>query len=111
MCLRRAEGRGFGLKRPDKGSEALQLHQYPLIHLSSEWTRPGDRLYADIFAITAHIVVSQGRCWSFLAKSRPELSDTVGRWRVTERCQRVKNTWYGSPLGGLRPLKSEAMVV
>ena len=100
-----AEGRGFGLKRPDKESEALQLHQYPSVHLPREWTRPRDRLYADILAATANMVFSQGRSRPFSVKSRPDLSDNVGRWRQNERCQRVKNTWYGPPLGGLRPLK------
>ena len=72
-----AEGRGFSLKRPDKGSEALQIPQYPLVHFPREWTRPGERLYVDILAAAAHIVVSQGRFWQFLAKSRPDLSDNV----------------------------------
>ena len=100
------EGRCFGLKGPGKGGGALHLHQHPSVHFPREWKRPGERLYADILAATAHIVVSQGGIlWPFLAKSRPEFSDTVGGWRQTERCQRVKNTWYGPPLGGLRPLK------
>ena len=42
-------------------------------------------------------------------KSRPDLSDTLGGWRQTERCQRVKNTWYGPPIGWIEA--SEAMVV
>ena len=107
-----AEGRGFGLKRPDNESEALQLHQYPLVHLPCEWTRPEERLYADILAATAHIVVSQGRFWPFSAKSRPDLSDNVGGWRQTERCQIVKNTWYGPPTRiGWIIETSEAMAV
>ena len=80
-----AGGRGFGLKRPEKGSEVLQLNQYPLVHFQREWTRPGERLYADILAVKDHIVVSQGQFLPSLAKSRPDLSDTVGRWRQTER--------------------------
>ena len=88
-----AEGRGFGLKRSDKESDALQLYQYPLVHVPRGWTRPGERLYAGILVATAHIVVSQGQFWPFLAKSRLELSDTVGGWRQTEWCQRVRNTW------------------
>ena len=95
-----AEGRGFSLKKQDQGGEALQTHQYPLVHLPRELTRPGERQYADILAATAHIVVFQGRCWPFLAKSTPDLSDTVGEGRQTERCQRVKNTLYGPQLGG-----------
>ena len=104
-----AEGRGFGLKKPDKGSEELQLHQYPSAHLPREWTRPGKRQYADVLAATAHIVVSQGQFWPFLAQSRPELSDTVGGWRQTERCQRVKNTLVWTPIGWIET--SEALVV
>ena len=90
-----AEGRGFGLKRQDKGGEALQTNQYPLVHLPRECTRPAERLYADILAATAQIVVSQGQFWPFLAKSRPELSDNVGRWMQTERCQRVTSRTLG----------------
>ena len=56
---------GLGLKRPDKESEALQLHQYPSAHLPREWARPGERQYADILAATAHIVVSQGNFGHF----------------------------------------------
>ena len=79
MCVcAGAEGRGFGLKRPDKGSGVLQLHQYPLVDHPRGWTRPGERLYADILAATAHIVVSQGIFLPLLAKTRPDLSDTVG---------------------------------
>ena len=93
-----AEGKGFGLKRPDKGSEALRLHQFPLVHFPHEWTRNRERLHADILAAKAHRVVAQGRFWPFLAKSRLDLSDTVGGRKQTERCKRVKNTWYGPPL-------------
>ena len=105
-----AEGRGFGLKRQDKGGEALQTHQDPLVHFPREWTGPGERLYANILAATAHIVVAQGRFWPFSVKSsRPDHSDNVGRWRKSERCQRVKNTLYATRIGWIEI--SEAMVV
>jgi len=41
----------------------------------------------------------------FWLKAGRTFSDSVGRGWQTERCQRVKNTWYGPPLGGLSPLK------
>ena len=73
-----AEGRGFGLKRQDKGGEALQTHQYLLVQLPSRWNRPGAKRNTSIFTARAHMAGSEGRFWPFLAYIWPDLSVSVG---------------------------------
>ena len=106
-----AEGRGFSLKRPDKGSEALQLHQYPLVHLLCKWTRPGERLYADILAATGLNGVSERGILSVFGSYGVVFLYCGAPGQQTERCLMAKNTWYGPPLGGSRPLEQLCYVL